>query len=191
MAVQYLPQVSKNHAYAPDILALNGDTLPTLGKDGDPLPVGYSALLTDAPITWKIHLGGGTWTTLDAPQAGPAGGQVTTIGAPVTGNAPTNATSSALEASRIAKNTAGTLYGLSGFNSKASGQYIQLFNSATLPADAAVPVLVQFVPAASPFAFDFGIYGRGFSTGIVACNSSTLATKTIGSADCWFDFQYV
>lgn len=79
MAVQYLPEVSKRGAFSPDIIALNGDTLPTNGIDGNPLPVGYKALLTDAPITWKIHLGGGTWIAFDIPQAGPAGGEVVTI----------------------------------------------------------------------------------------------------------------
>lgn len=109
---------------------------------------------------------------------------------PVGGVAPTNATSAALEASRIAKATPGTLFGVSGFNNKSTAQYIQLHDSATLPADTAVPKVVQLVPALSPFSFDYGIYGRAFAAGIVACNSSTLATKTIGAADCWFDFQY-
>lgn len=104
---------------------------------------------------------------------------------------PTNATSTALEASRIIKASAGNLWGVSGFNSKSSAQYIQLFNSATLPADASVPTIVIQVPASTPFSIVFNsVYGRAFSTGIVICNSSTLATKTIGSADCWFDAQY-
>jgi hypothetical protein len=79
MAVQYLSSVSKTGAFSPDILALNGDTLPTNGIDGNPLPVGYKALLTDAPITWKIHTGGGTWTTLNNPATGAASGQVVSL----------------------------------------------------------------------------------------------------------------
>lgn len=110
---------------------------------------------------------------------------------PAVGAAPTNVTSTALEASHVIKATPGTLYGLSGFNNKASAQYIQIFDSATVPADTAVPVATQLVPGTTPYAFDYGIYGRGFATGIAVSNSSTLATKTIGSADCWYDAQFV
>lgn len=103
---------------------------------------------------------------------------------------PTNATSSALEASRVVKNAAGTLYGLSGFNSKTSAQYIQLHDANALPGNGAAPVMVFQVPANAPFQLDYGNRGRAFANGIVVCNSSTLATKTIGSADIWVDAQY-
>ena len=105
--------------------------------------------------------------------------------------APSNATSTALEKSRVIKATPGTLYGLSGFNSAAYAQYIQLHNATSLPADTAVPVMTFQVQAGQPFQLDYGSLGRAFSTGIVVCSSSTLATKTLGaSADCWFDAQY-
>lgn len=102
---------------------------------------------------------------------------------------PRNATTTAYAASLVVKATPGLCFGLCGYNS-GSAQFVQLHDAASLPANAAVPVFTILVPATSNFAVDFGTYGRQFTTGIVACNSSTGPTKTIGSADCWFDVQY-
>jgi hypothetical protein len=105
--------------------------------------------------------------------------------------APTNATSTAYETNRVIKGSAGVLFSLTGYNSKTSAQFIQLHNASSLPADTAAPVITFTVPASSNFSWDLGgKFGRYFSTGIVICNSSTGATKTIGSSDCWFDAQY-
>jgi len=99
------------------------------------------------------------------------------------GTTPNRTSSTALEASHIIRATPGTLLSLTGYNSKGSAQFIQIHNSATLPADAAVPIAVITAAATSNFAFTIPIHGLPCSTGIVVCNSSTSSTKTIGSAD--------
>jgi hypothetical protein len=101
-----------------------------------------------------------------------------------------NSTVAAYVASKVVKASPGTLYGFSGYNSRTSAQFIQLHDAASLPADAAVPVLTFTVPASSNFSVDFGTTGRPFTVGIVICNSSTGPTKTVGTTDCWFDAQY-
>jgi hypothetical protein len=94
--------------------------------------------------------------------------------------------SSANEASRVIKASAGTLISLVGYNAKTAAQFILLFNSTTVPADTTAPVYTFTVPASSNFSIDVPITGIPFTTGIAVSNSSTQATKTLGSADCWF-----
>jgi hypothetical protein len=96
----------------------------------------------------------------------------------------------AYEASSIAKASAGVVRAIEGYNSKTSAQFIQLHNSATLPADTGVPDFVITVPASSNFSICFGENGYYCSAGIVVSNSSTGPTKTIGSADCWYVVKY-
>jgi len=105
--------------------------------------------------------------------------------------APLNATTTAYAASLVVKASAGTLYNVTGYNSKASAQFVQIFDAAALPTDGAVPAVVISVAASSPFSISFGTYGRRFENGIVICNSSTGPTKTIGAADLWIDAQYL
>jgi hypothetical protein len=101
-----------------------------------------------------------------------------------------NSSSAAYETSRVVKAVAGALFGLSGYNSKASAQFIQIHDAAALPAEGTVPVAILTAAASSNFSIDFGVYGRTFTNGIVICNSSTGPTKTVGSADIWVDAQY-
>lgn len=104
---------------------------------------------------------------------------------------PLNVGTAAYAASLIVKATGGILFSVTGYNSKASAQFIQIHDSATLPADTAVPKLVITVPASSNFTLDFGDRGMAFTNGIVLCNSSTGPTKTIGSADCFAVARYL
>jgi len=103
---------------------------------------------------------------------------------------PRNATTLKYSASLVAKSGAGILYGFSGYNSGAA-QFVQVFDSDTVPADTAVPVFVMTAAATANFWAAWVWPGRTFDRGIVICNSSTGPTKTIGSADCWFDVQFL
>lgn len=101
------------------------------------------------------------------------------------------ASSPAYESSRVAKNSGGVVYGVLGYNSRSSAQFIQVFNAAVLPPDGAIPVFIYVVAASSNFSLDLGDRGKYFSQGIVVCNSTTGPTKTIGAADCWFNVSYM
>lgn len=106
--------------------------------------------------------------------------------------APSNSTSTAYVNNAVIKGSSGVLFNVTGYNSKSSSQYILLFNATSLPGDGNAPNFPPLnVPAGQTFSLDFGgKFGRYFSSGIVICNSSTANTKTIGSADCWFDAVY-
>jgi hypothetical protein len=93
--------------------------------------------------------------------------------------------SAAYEASHVLKASAGTLTYLSGYNSGPE-QGILLFDSATVPADTAVPIKVIRVAAQSNFNVEIPVSGLPFATGLAVANSSTYPTKTIASADCYF-----
>lgn len=110
---------------------------------------------------------------------------------PSLGTSALNATTAAYAASIQVKAGAGKFFGGTGYNSKGSAQWIQLHDSATLPANGAIPKLIFTVATVANFSLDIGIYGRAFQNGIYVVNSTTGPTLTLGSADCWFDIQYL
>lgn len=104
--------------------------------------------------------------------------------------AKTNSTSTAVEDDRIVKASAGTLYGGTFTNANASTRFIQFHDSASAPADTAVPVISIPVQSGQTGTVDFGLLGRSFATGIYVCASTTQNTKTIAGNDHLFDVQY-
>jgi hypothetical protein len=82
------------------------------------------------------------------------------------------------------------LFGFTVNNTNAAAQYILVFDRAVLPSNGAVPD-VSFTVSAS---LDKGVQwlpARKMLEGIVIANSSTADSLTIGSADCFFDVQYL
>jgi len=157
--------------------------LTTIDADTSKIPaLGNAAMAAAAPVTIASD------DTLTAA----ANASLVTINNAVTAlnTAPSMASSVAYEASNVAKAAAGTLFAVWGYNSGAA-QYIQVHNTASLPADTAIPIIVFKVPATDNFYFDIGgSFGVTCDTGITVCNSSTVPTKTIGGADCFFNASY-
>lgn len=104
---------------------------------------------------------------------------------------PLNSASSVLENSRVVKAGPGTLFGFTVYNNKGAAQFIQWFDSQTVPANGAVPQGVISVATIASQGVAWVIPGRFFAAGIILANSSTAATLTAGSADCFFDAQYI
>lgn len=103
---------------------------------------------------------------------------------------PLNIHTNIYAASLVVKTGPGILYGFTVYSSKAGAQFIQVFDAASLPAEGAIPATVFTVATTSNLGVNW-LPGRTFLTGCVICNSSTGPTKTIGSADCWFDVQFL
>ena len=82
------------------------------------------------------------------------------------------------------------VYGFNVYSSNAAAQSILMFDSSSLPVDTAVPLMTFAIGASGNVGVYFGRMGRLFRRGLVLCNSSTNTTKTIGSADCFFDVEY-
>lgn len=98
--------------------------------------------------------------------------------------------SNGLVESGVIKAKKGTLLGIMGYNNSGSDQFIQIFNSPTVPADTTVPEITFKVLKSSSFSVSFGENGYPLKDGISWSNSSTLDTKTIGLANIWLNAIY-
>ncbi len=102
-----------------------------------------------------------------------------------------NNDSQGVATSGIVKATPAVFLEVNGVNNSGSTRYFQIFDSATVPADASVPFCVPVpVPPNSAFSmrFDQGLF---MHTGLCWASSSTFATKTITLvADMWVTVTY-
>jgi hypothetical protein len=99
-----------------------------------------------------------------------------------------NANSRAAAASLVISGNPSLLLGFTV--SSTATQFLQIFDASAVPADTTVPLLVFALTAGAPLPVEW-LSPRSFQNGIVMCNSSTQHTKTIGSANCIFDVQYI
>ncbi len=94
--------------------------------------------------------------------------------------------SAALETSSVTKAGPGNVYGFVAHNTNAATRYFQLFDSTTVPADTAVPKMVFAIPTGVTIVVpEIPGKRRYFATGISWAFSTTLATKTLGAAECF------
>ena len=68
-------------------------------------------------------------------------------------------------------------------NVTAGAKFVQLFNSATVPADTAVPDYCFTIAASGQLNITMNGAPESFDTGLVIVSSSTQATKTISATD--------
>jgi len=103
-------------------------------------------------------------------------GSVAASGSPAT-IAPAGA--NALAKSLVVKASPGVLYSASVYNDDSVDNFLQLFDTASVPADAVVPKYTRRILSMDSGGFDFGSRGIALSIGIVLVLSSTDVTKTI------------
>ena len=104
---------------------------------------------------------------------------------------PLSVHSLALEQFHVVTSGPSRLFGFQVYSNNASSQFIQLFDqSSGTIASGAIPVAVFTVGGKANLPIAYPWPGRWFNQGIVIGNSSTAATATAGSADCYFDVQY-
>jgi len=93
--------------------------------------------------------------------------------------------------SGVIKASPGKLFGVTVTNDNAAARYIQFFNLTAVPANGVAPDFVIKLGIGAVIQLDFGMMGKYYSTGICWCNSTTGATKTLGSADTYVEARYL
>ncbi len=104
---------------------------------------------------------------------------------------PRSNSSQALASSLVAFTGQGRLLGFTASSTKGSGQFVQLFDAAAVPATGAIPLVSVDIATVTAKGVAFDPYGRWMDRGCVIVNSTTQGSLTIGLADCLFDVQYV
>ena len=96
----------------------------------------------------------------------------------------------AYESGSAVKSSAGIMVSINGYNS-GPAQFIQLYDTGSLPADGTAPLVTFAVATVSNFSYDVGgLYGIDCSTGISVCNSLSGSMKSAGADDCWYNVAY-
>ena len=90
----------------------------------------------------------------------------------------------------LVKTGPGLLYGFSVYSSKASSQWIQVFDQVAAPATGNIPAVSLTVATVANLGVNW-IPPRAFFTGCWIVNSTTGPTYTAGSADCFIDVQFL
>ncbi|NDB35665.1 MAG: hypothetical protein EB023_10085, partial [Flavobacteriia bacterium] len=145
-------------------------------QDNSAFPIFSSQNNTANPSPYVAMMGGWTGTAVSRLRTNTnghmiidSGANTLSVGGTVNSQATTvasqtvlNATVNAYTTNLVIKAGPGNLYILSGYNSSASGQFIQVHNAVSLPSNNAVPSVTFYVAPTSNFSFDFGVYGRYF-----------------------------
>lgn len=104
---------------------------------------------------------------------------------------PFNGGSQKLEVGNLIMTGQAFLLSFTVLNTNVAAQYVQLHDVSQAPSSGAIPAVVYAVSASSNLSVAFTMPGRRFHRGIYITNSQTAATFTAGSADCYFDVQYI
>ena len=117
-----------------------------------------------------------------------AGGMLTSSTGivPVSSAKGTSSTSTALEASRVISASACMPSRVSMLNTNASVRYLHLFNTASLPANGAVPMDSAHCTSGQRAIVTYAIPTDRCGTGLTVAFSSTSNTLTIGAAEALF-----